>query len=177
LKWILCKAHFRWGSKVQIPRNQFGLIWSKLNPWVEPCLWTCLKQIESLRWTMFLDSFEANWILELNHVLGLIWSNLNPWVEPCLWSHLKQIESLRWTMSLDSFEANWILEMNHVFGLIWSKLNPWVEPCLWTHLKQIESLSWTMSWSLAFHLCSPNHELSFELFFFFFGVRTDWFSL
>jgi hypothetical protein len=26
------------GSIVQIPRNQFGLIWSKLNPWVEPCL-------------------------------------------------------------------------------------------------------------------------------------------
>jgi len=28
------KAHFRQGSRVQFPRNQFGLIWSKLNPWV-----------------------------------------------------------------------------------------------------------------------------------------------
>ncbi len=28
------KAHFRRGSRVQFPRNQFGLIWSKLNPWV-----------------------------------------------------------------------------------------------------------------------------------------------
>jgi hypothetical protein len=26
------------GSNVQIPRNQFGLIWSKLNPWVGPFL-------------------------------------------------------------------------------------------------------------------------------------------
>jgi hypothetical protein len=26
------------GSRVQISRNQFGLIWSKLNPWVEPYL-------------------------------------------------------------------------------------------------------------------------------------------
>jgi hypothetical protein len=31
-------CHFIWGSKVQIPRNQFGLIWSKLNPWFGPCL-------------------------------------------------------------------------------------------------------------------------------------------
>jgi hypothetical protein len=28
------KAHFEQGSRVQFPRNQFGLIWSKLNPWV-----------------------------------------------------------------------------------------------------------------------------------------------
>jgi len=26
------KAHFRWASRIQIPTNQFGLIWSKLNP-------------------------------------------------------------------------------------------------------------------------------------------------
>jgi hypothetical protein len=31
---IVPKAHFRGGSRVQFPRNQFGLIWSKLNPWV-----------------------------------------------------------------------------------------------------------------------------------------------
>jgi hypothetical protein len=30
----LTKAHFRWGSQVQILRDLFGLIWSKLNPWV-----------------------------------------------------------------------------------------------------------------------------------------------
>jgi hypothetical protein len=28
------------GSRVQIPRNQFGLIWSKLNPWVWTLPWT-----------------------------------------------------------------------------------------------------------------------------------------
>jgi hypothetical protein len=32
------------------------------------------------------------------------------------------------------------------FGLIWSKLNPWV---------------WSLPWTLALHLGSPNHKLSF----------------
>jgi hypothetical protein len=31
---LYTKAHFRRGSRVQFPRNQFGLIWSKLNSWV-----------------------------------------------------------------------------------------------------------------------------------------------
>jgi hypothetical protein len=39
---------------------------------------------------------------------------------------------------------------------------------IWTHLKQIESLSWTLPWTLACHLGSPNHELSFL------GVWINW---
>jgi hypothetical protein len=40
IKWInikvdnWTKAHLRRGFRLQILRNQFGLIWSKLNPWV-----------------------------------------------------------------------------------------------------------------------------------------------
>jgi hypothetical protein len=32
------RSHTLDGSRVRIPRNQFGLIWSKSNPWVGPCL-------------------------------------------------------------------------------------------------------------------------------------------
>jgi hypothetical protein len=31
------KAHLRWESKVQIPRNQFGLIWNKGCVILSPC--------------------------------------------------------------------------------------------------------------------------------------------
>ncbi len=65
------QAHFRWGSTVQFPRNQFGVILSKLNPWVGPLdLW-------SLAWFL---------ILQINQ-FGVILSKLNPWVGPLdLWS-------------------------------------------------------------------------------------------
>ncbi len=48
IKWIdievdnWTKAHIRWGFRVQILRNQFGLIWSKLNPWVGPGFLLCI---------------------------------------------------------------------------------------------------------------------------------------
>ncbi len=53
-------AQSRWGFGVQIPRNQFGFIWSKLNPyqfgffeanWILTNL-DSLKQIKSLGWTL-----------------------------------------------------------------------------------------------------------------------------
>jgi hypothetical protein len=35
---LVYQAHFRWGLRVQICRNQFGLTWSRLNPGVELCI-------------------------------------------------------------------------------------------------------------------------------------------
>jgi hypothetical protein len=32
--FCVIQAHFSRGSRVQFPRKQFGLIWSKVNPWV-----------------------------------------------------------------------------------------------------------------------------------------------
>ncbi len=49
-------AHFRWVSRFQILRDQFGLIWSKLNPWVGPCLGPQLASWFFKSWA-FLFSF------------------------------------------------------------------------------------------------------------------------
>jgi hypothetical protein len=51
------RAHFRWVSKVQILRNRFGLIRSKLNPWVGPYLASWFSKPWALLWAqIFLGS-------------------------------------------------------------------------------------------------------------------------
>jgi hypothetical protein len=45
------------GSRLQIPRNQFGLIWSKLNPQVWPCLRLLGAQLGSSNHELFFELF------------------------------------------------------------------------------------------------------------------------
>jgi len=63
----LTKAHFRRGLRVEFPRSQFGLIWSKLNPWSWTIPWSqpnwfCLqnKCHVSLAWICHFLVFEAS---------------------------------------------------------------------------------------------------------------------
>jgi hypothetical protein len=61
---LVYQAHFSWGLRVQICRNQYGLTWSKLNPQVELCLGPLLASH--------------------NLIIQITSCKLNPHVELCL---------------------------------------------------------------------------------------------
>jgi hypothetical protein len=60
-------------SSVQIPRNQFGLIWSKLNPWVGHYLGPKLAS-----W------FSKSWALLWGHLFGSEPIDFPPKIVPCI---------------------------------------------------------------------------------------------
>ncbi len=81
-------AHFRWVYRFQILRDQFGLIWSKLNPWVGPCLGPQLASWFFKSWAFLFSLFfwvETNWFSLQNdsHKLDPPPLDENAWLKSC----------------------------------------------------------------------------------------------
>jgi hypothetical protein len=98
-------------SRVQTPRNQFGLIWSKLNPWVGSCLGPysfCILVIHMMRALLLFCLqqliFTPKW---WHHVVGLDSISHFLGLDPCLkscgsncWLSYNTIARFHWSGDL-----------------------------------------------------------------------------
>jgi hypothetical protein len=107
----ILKARFRWGpTRVQIPRNQFGLIWSKFESlgWTLP--WT-------LDWILILQIMSSSFLV---FFYLLIWGS-NQLIFLPKWCHVG-LDSIAtfwsWTLSSQGHGSNLWLSFNSI-GLLY----------------------------------------------------------
>jgi hypothetical protein len=115
------------GDLVQIPRNQFGVIWSRLNPWVGSCLGPWLAPLSFKSWALQFSSFCGFKLIDFPSQMVTLYVLASFCHFLVLDPHLKAIGLILWLSSNRIALFHWTLDLEHsckaghntVIGQLW----------------------------------------------------------